>query len=108
MGHLVGEDLEDAPGAGADVEQRGHLLLGDERGELALHLVVMDVERAQLVPAAGDLAEVVFGAPRALAHQLVEPAQVAQHRRVRSEENTSELKSLMRTSYAVFGLTKKN
>src|SRR3546814_10728591 len=30
------------------------------------------------------------------------------HREVRSEEHTSELQSLMRTSYAVFCLTKKN
>src|SRR3546814_8442685 len=30
------------------------------------------------------------------------------HQRVRSEEHTSELQSLMRTSYAVFCLTKKN
>src|SRR3546814_8006399 len=35
-------------------------------------------------------------------HRWVEPAQpLAQHRRVRSEENTTELKSRMRISYAV-------
>src|SRR3546814_5959889 len=33
--------------------------------------------------------------------------QVSRHRRVRSEEHTSELKSLMRISYAVFCLKKK-
>src|SRR3546814_3313128 len=32
---------------------------------------------------------------------------IAGHRRARSEEHTSELQSLMRTSYAVFCLTKK-
>src|SRR3546814_3072538 len=35
-------------------------------------------------------------------------AAVAAHRRLRSEEHTSELQSLMRNSYAVFCLKKKN
>ena len=79
---LVGENFQDAPGAGADVEQVGHLLAGDELGELALHLVVVDIEGAQFVPLHGDLAEVVLGPAGALAHQFLEALQIAQHRRV--------------------------
>src|SRR3546814_2085993 len=40
-------------------------------------------------------------------HQAVSRGLIAQHR-VRSEEHTSELQSLMRISYAVFCLKKKN
>src|SRR3546814_3728170 len=64
---------------------------GLERGEHAL------VERRQRVGAAviGDVVIVLDG-----------PEQVGIGRR--SEEHTSELQSLMRISYAVFCLTKKN
>src|SRR3546814_1412068 len=48
---------------------------------------------------------IFLGGPRAIAARYVEP-----HVRPigRSEEHTSELQSLMRISYAVFFLTKKN
>src|SRR3546814_4595318 len=44
----------------------------------------------------------------ALAHRLAHRAQQAQRFGVRSEEHTSELQSLMRISYSVFCLKKKN
>src|SRR3546814_8231330 len=57
-------------------------------------------------PAAGRLRAV----QRPEAHQdLAEPARpAARLRQARSEEHTSELQSLMRISYAVFCLKKKN
>src|SRR3546814_2446029 len=45
-------------------------------------------------------------APAATASSVIGPA--ASELRKRSEEHTSELQSLMRISYAVFGLQKKN
>src|SRR3546814_10792323 len=57
----------------------------------------------------------ILGMPRARAAQLAEIADIAQRRpriarqmQRRSEEHTSELQSLMRISYAVFCLKKKN
>src|SRR3546814_4332472 len=44
----------------------------------------------------------IFDAPLGTDHDF------SQDRRARSEEHTSELQSLMRTSYAVFYLIKKN
>src|SRR3546814_3987210 len=38
---------------------------------------------------------------------FIDAAEVAEQRRIRSEEHTSELQSLMRISYAVFCLKKK-
>ena len=61
-----GHQLEDAAGAGADVEQ-----VADARGRQAaqqrgLDLALVDMERAELVPARGILAEIGGGArPRA-------------------------------------------
>src|SRR3546814_3704243 len=52
----------------------------------------------------GELGRV--GGRRALLHRQRLPQ--AMHRALRSEEHTSELRSLMRISYAVFCLKKKN
>src|SRR3546814_7512774 len=49
-----------------------------------------------------------FVAPRGAARQAGRSLAPGQGRRNRSEENTSELQSLMRSSYAVFCLKKKN
>src|SRR3546814_4949868 len=46
----------------------------------------------------------IGGVPRPCAYS----ARIASTRRLRSEEHTSELQSLMRISYAVFCFTKKN
>src|SRR3546814_6748374 len=70
-----------------------------------------------------DLLEAVGGSPRS-GYAVLAPSKGLHHdqyatrrnrapspdrrRRRRSEEHTSELQSLMRTSYAVFCLTKKN
>src|SRR3546814_3980769 len=45
---------------------------------------------------------------RALTRRFAPPSPAAQERGWRSEEHTSELQSLMRISYAVFCLKKKN
>src|SRR3546814_10867228 len=57
---------------------------------------------SQLVPAAAILAA------EAVAQEQIEPGKGRAPRRGRSEEHTSELQSLMRISYAVFCLKKKN
>src|SRR3546814_1688506 len=50
------------------------------------------------------------GKPGRLALETARPAcaEQSRHHRIRSEEHTSELQSLMRISYAVFCLKKKN
>src|SRR3546814_5903855 len=59
------------------------------------------------------LADVGFGAavppqPLAMDSEEAQPTRHESYRVVRSEEHTSELQSLMRISYAVFCLKKKN
>src|SRR3546814_1893439 len=74
---------------------------GDRRGD---HRLVLLAERRHLgVAIDGDRVAVV-------GHQRVQRLDQAPRRGVdhRSEEHTSELQSLMRTSYAVFCLKKKN
>src|SRR3546814_10679318 len=58
------------------------------------------------LPIAGDLADVL--ALQALGGELDRRQRILDLVRDRSEEHTSELQSLMRISYAVFCLTKKN
>src|SRR3546814_2433927 len=60
----------------------------------------LGARKAVLEDAAGGLA--------LTAHQSVERGRVEIECRCRSEEHTSELQSLMRISYAVFCLKKKN
>src|SRR3546814_10823737 len=71
------------------------------------HAGLLEVERALLRFGAGE----GWGADRLRAARLARrrpfPAAVL-HRLGRSEEHTSELQSLMRISYAVFCLKKKN
>src|SRR3546814_2539934 len=78
-------------------------LFQDRLGDLLLLVVQLLLERAEPVERIGD------AAPRRLADVLARDL----HRerlgaQPRSEEHTSELQSLMRTSYAVFCLKKKN
>src|SRR3546814_10832671 len=76
------------------------------RGGEELH----DADGAGL--AARALVELRFLVALGADHQPVEAVPVTvflkQHDKVRSEEHTSELQSLMRISYAVFCLNKKN
>src|SRR3546814_4939181 len=69
-----------------------------------------DLHRAGLEAHAGPLGPVRRDDHRGALHQ--QPAHAAQRRgaaaSARSEEHTSELQSLMRISYAVFCLKKKN
>src|SRR3546814_4965948 len=57
-----------------------------------------------------DLDDAIFGIEPNLAvmHQVVTAQLAAKRSGTRSEEHTSELQSLMRISYAVFCLKKKN
>src|SRR3546814_5572207 len=65
---------------------------------------------AQAAPASEPLLRIFFGQRQPDVRQLpVQPAPGHhEHHRARSEEHTSELQSLMRISYAVFCLKKKN
>src|SRR3546814_1889781 len=76
-----------APGRGLDSRFRGN----DERGQ--------DRERAQHRPGPR---------PEPRPHETNAPRPPANAAEARSEEHTSELQSLMRISYAVFCLKKKN
>src|SRR3546814_10921102 len=79
-----------------------------ERGEEAVHGLVL-VDRFQLgeiLPSEPE--EHVLVDPHAMGQPLdARPLLLAQGNEVRAEEHTSELQSLMRTSYAVFSLKKK-
>src|SRR3546814_942046 len=98
-------------------------------GRLAVHLAVaVDVVPGIEVPAVarlqgepqvlvdrealeeiGDLERAREPAPgNGVGRQAADVAAVQPHRATRSEEHTSELQSLMRISYAVFCLKKKN
>src|SRR3546814_1824880 len=91
------------PGWSAAGESRlvaaGLLVLVDEVGFLVVLVV------AVVVGLLGDLIVLVI-AVVAVAHGRL--AGIGAHTAARSEEHTSELPSLMRTSYAVFCLKKKN
>ena len=52
------EDLEHAPGAGADVEEVADTVSRKERGERRLDLALLDIERADPVPLRGVGAEI--------------------------------------------------
>src|SRR3546814_9985692 len=91
----------------SDLLPHGIPKLGDEipvrlakRGEMRV---------AKLAPgiADGRRADVLPAALRALAHLIGGAVRDCRLQRIRSEEHTSELQSLMRISYAVFCLKKK-
>src|SRR3546814_9275988 len=72
------------------------------------HSDVVDRHHVGPIEKIGDAAEALCLALRAVdAVRLVEPREMRVLRR-RSEEHTSELQSLMRISYAVFCLKRKN
>src|SRR3546814_6993709 len=72
-----------------------------EEARMASRVDVEDVVRAQ------DQAGAVVRAERAQRQRRVDHRITRRHRLERSEEHTSELQSLMRISYAVFCLKKK-
>src|SRR3546814_3194166 len=101
---LACEDVVDVAGAGVDLgAARGHRV--DQR------VVVVEAGAVVGADAPGDLAQLQA---HDLAHVVVAQRIERDHRgpaeegRLRSEEHTSELQSLMRISYAVFCLKKKN
>src|SRR3546814_4652527 len=116
--HVQRVDLVDGgqQGRGALPDQRalGHLLLAGAAVDRRAHGGVAEVD---LGAVDGGLADLDRGGRAALAGQRVVVIgfgdellrqQLARAVGVRSEEHTSELQSLMRSSYAVFCLQKKN
>ena len=71
---LAGQQLQDPTGAGADVEQVGGPILGEQVVQLGLDQGRVDRERPLAVPRLGPLGEEPLGlpAPR-LAHRLEPP-----------------------------------
>src|SRR3546814_1056524 len=86
-------DLEDALDHEHDVGPAGIVLVEDQRGRMLKR------------PGQHALAE--FGDLHPVAHDDGVPADEIDPADMRSEEHTSELQSLMRISYAVFCLKKK-
>src|SRR3546814_4529691 len=78
-------------------------------GSAAPEDVVGDAARTEDDVDVEAVAQLVGGLPQALAAPQLDGGHGDVHRvdEVRSEEHTSELQSLMRISYAVFGLKKK-
>src|SRR3546814_9745361 len=95
---------------GVDVEQAGGDQLPEHAAPGARVEVVADAERGEAVVT--ELADSLVVRAAKDVHQVrdAEALAAAVHaaQRLRSEEHTSELQSLMRISYAVFCLKKKN
>src|SRR3546814_6400687 len=91
----------DEPGVVRDLDDLRQLAVrrqaGEQQARLLQHLPVVDVH---LVAVAVALADRIRAVDVAHPGAFLEDA--------RSEEHTSELQSLMRISYAVFGLKHKN
>src|SRR3546814_2013046 len=92
-------ELEDAAASFEDVELRTMLGVGPHQTRHPYLVIRFDrVQRLDLVDRAAEIRIALVGF--VVDAELVFPA--------RSEEHTSELQSLMRISYAVFCLKKKN
>src|SRR3546814_5523422 len=89
-------DVEAALGCGVDEAMRAQPVLVQEGVVPEPPLPVGILQVVQLVDATVDVGIVVAAVDR------------VEHDAARSEEHTSELQSLMRISYAVFCLKKKN
>src|SRR3546814_3344511 len=75
------------------------------------HARTLPVETAPAlarIPQRGEVLEHLVRRCRVMAHRRNQHGPIRFHREIRSEEHTSELQSLMRSSYAVFCLKKKN
>src|SRR3546814_7929727 len=77
-------------------------------GPLMLHLLAAARARRLEIEQVEDLAFSHEGATRQAARQDFRQGREIRRDAIRSEEHTSELQSLMRISYAVFCLQKKN
>src|SRR3546814_9961434 len=92
------------------------LVLGADDRDHAVEVEKRDDVAADQIEPVGDLVEPVLRAALEDDELVLDPGEQclaqAHHARgargIRSEEHTSELQSLMRISYAVFCLTKKN
>src|SRR3546814_3915423 len=91
--------------------QRGQQVRGDRLDRDLLFDVRLDVRQALRIALAGEADRIALGAqPRGAADAVHVILGIERQVVVvdRSEEHTSELQSLMRISYAVFGLKKNN
>src|SRR3546814_6777991 len=109
---VCSSDLREHVYAPAGLERVIDLGLGQQHRELAAHRLQFGITEQPVRPQAGTVEDQCLGKRRdvggrmEIAHHAA-PARepdVAQ----RSDEHTSELQSLMRISYAVFCLKKKN
>src|SRR3546814_13773746 len=82
------------------------LVLGIDRGDRILK--VADRRDRRFEDQVGDAGGVVLADRMAAIDHDLDVQAVALEQQIRSEEHTSELQSLMRISYAVFCLKKKN
>ena len=88
---LRAEQLEHAPGAGAEIEQRAHLDARERAGDRLLDRLVGDMELADAVPLRGVAAEIGLRHLVALRAHGNEPLAIARQRRVVGIEPRDEL-----------------
>src|SRR3546814_9679194 len=101
----LGADIIKVEGTGGDVMRRVEgAFLGAQRGKRSLALDLKSPDAANVVERLVRWADIVHHNIRMPAARRIGLASD----QVRSEEHTSELQSLMRSSYAVFCLKKKN
>src|SRR3546814_2176967 len=99
--------MDDAGGNGEILKVAEALLRGDQRRQRGALVQLIAVEmQLQRSDARNDIDDAGQSQPFQLRHQRVDPYPKLYVER--SEEHTSELQSLMRISYAVFCLKKKN
>jgi hypothetical protein len=89
--HAPGHQREDAAGARADVQEVADALVRQPPQQLGLDAPLVDIERAQLAPARGVLAEVGGGARRPLGADGVEPLAVEQERGIVARQQLQHL-----------------
>src|SRR3546814_10085402 len=90
-------DREGSGGGGGNAQNPAYASLAAMRAERQATVSALSARKAQLM---GDVAKIT-------AQQIQNPGIAAEYERIRSEEHTSELQSLMRISYAAFCLKKK-
>ena len=90
------EQLEHAPGAGAEIEQRADRLLDERGADRLLDRLVGDVQLADAVPFGGMPAEICLRRGRALRAHRGEPLAVARQRGVAGIEPCDQRRARVR------------
>ena len=88
---LRAEQLEHAPGAGAEIEQRADLAAGERAADRLLHRLVRDMKLADAVPLGGVAAEIGLRGGVALRAHRGQPLAIACQRRVGGIEARNQL-----------------